>query len=450
MLNNENNNLENNIPNIGVKPIPTTALQTELEIPQVSNNITQVTTEPEISTQQPINSKENNSTSAGMIPLALVNAIVIFSMFYLTVNKNSYFIIGAIGYVLLGSIIFAIIEKQKSEFPTTILIGGIMSAVICFVVSMLHEEEMDLWTYYSIACALTGFIGLISSNIITRIMTDLKNIKALQTLGYILFFALIFGGSYLAYQKWPTEFNQFVLFKKNEVIAETYEEYVIKTLKARYNVDFTCNFDKQSLHKTERNELMKTLSCQTPAIDTTINLKIIPYSESKVQYTIIDDFLEKKYLKTIKDNISKKIKQVTEADIVTTYLYPKNTCMFTGDCADCEDYYKDYSKINDSKERYEVSSSINLSKYTNLSLEEFITKYINENEYKIILNIKGNYSKNYTDFPTLEKKILEELTKLNLKNTYGYEINFFNTSVSSLETKVHNIVGKTNDTKEFK
>ena len=30
-----------------------------------------------------------------------------------------------------------------------------------------------------------------------------------------------------AYQKWPTEFNQYVLFKKNEVIAETYEEYVI-------------------------------------------------------------------------------------------------------------------------------------------------------------------------------------------------------------------------------
>ena len=448
MPNNENNFTGNNLPNMSNNQMPTTAFQPELNIPKETTNME--IQQPIQESPQPTQSPEEGGLTAKVIPMILINTIIIFAAFYATVNYNVLICFGAFGYIALGSIFFAIINKKKSEFPTSVVIGGMISAVFCFVVSMLYEEGMDLWTYYSAASAITGIIGLILANIITKILTDIKNIKALQTVGYLLFFALLIGGPYFAYKKWPTEFNQYIFFQQNEVIAETYEEYVTKTLKARYNVEFNCDFQNKSFHKTEKNEIMTTLTCKTPVIENAINIRTIPYNESKVQYTIIDDFLEQVYLKEIKTTISEKIKQQTGAVSVTTYLYPKDKCIFAGDCTDCEDYYKDYSKINNPENRYEISSSINLAKYMGLSNEEFITKYINENEYKIVLNIKGAYDKSYSDFNSLITQSLNGLNELNLKNTYGYEITFFDTSRTSFETKVHNIVGKTNDTKEFK
>ena len=448
MPNNENNNLESNLPNMS-NQLPTVAFQTELGMPQMNQVNNEQPEQPNIA-PQPVQPKEEGGLTKKVIPMIIINAIVIFALFYFTVNKNTLISAGVPIYIILGSIIFAILDKKKSEFPTSVVIGGMVSAVVCFVVSMLYEEQMDLWTYYTAACALTGIIGLMISNIVTSLLTNIKNIKALQTIGYLIVFALIFGGPYLAYKKWPTEFNQYIFYQQNEVVAETYEEYVTKTLKARYNVEFNCDFQNKSYHKTEKNEIMTTLTCQTSVIDTPINIRTIPYNESKVQYTIIDDFLEQVYLKEIKTLISNKVKQSTGATSVITYLYPKDKCIFAGDCADCEDYYDNYSKINDPKNRYEISSSINVSKYMGLSTEDFITKFINENEYKVILNIKGAYDKDYTDFKTLQQKTLTGLNELKLKNTYGYEINFFDTSKTSFETKVNNTIGKTNDTKEFK
>ena len=429
--------------------LPTVAFQTELGMPQMNQVNNEQPEQPNIA-PQPVQPKEEGGLTKKVIPMIIINAIVIFALFYFTVNKNTLISAGVPIYIILGSIIFAILDKKKSEFPTSVVIGGMVSAVVCFVVSMLYEKQMDLWTYYTAACALTGIIGLMISNIVTSLLTNIKNIKALQTIGYLIVFALIFGGPYLAYKKWPTEFNQYIFYQQNEVVAETYEEYVTKTLKARYNVEFNCDFQNKSYHKTEKNEIMTTLTCKTSVIDTPINIRTIPYNESKVQYTIIDDFLEQVYLKEIKTLISNKVKQSTGATSVITYLYPKDKCIFAGDCADCEDYYDNYSKINDPKNRYEISSSINVSKYMGLSTEDFITKFINENEYKVILNIKGAYDKDYTNFKTLQQKTLTGLNELKLKNTYGYEINFFDTSKTSFETKVNNTIGKTNDTKEFK
>lgn len=448
MPNNENNNLESNLPNMS-NQLPTVAFQTELGMPQMNQVNNEQPEQPNIA-PQPVQPKEEGGLTKKVIPMIIINAIVIFALFYFTVNKNTLISAGVPIYIILGSIIFAILDKKKSEFPTSVVIGGMVSAVVCFVVSMLYEKQMDLWTYYTAACALTGIIGLMISNIVTSLLTNIKNIKALQTIGYLIVFALIFGGPYLAYKKWPTEFNQYIFYQQNEVVAETYEEYVTKTLKARYNVEFNCDFQNKSYHKTEKNEIMTTLTCKTSVIDTPINIRTIPYNESKVQYTIIDDFLEQVYLKEIKTLISNKVKQSTGATSVITYLYPKDKCIFAGDCADCEDYYDNYSKINDPKNRYEISSSINVSKYMGLSTEDFITKFINENEYKVILNIKGAYDKDYTNFKTLQQKTLTGLNELKLKNTYGYEINFFDTSKTSFETKVNNTIGKTNDTKEFK
>ena len=98
----------------------------------------------------------------------------------------------------------------------------------------MTTEEMELWTYYTIASAITGFLGLIVSSIITKLLTDIKNVKALQTILYLLFFVALIGGPILAYKKYPTEFYKYVFYKKSEVVANTYEEFVLKTLKIRY------------------------------------------------------------------------------------------------------------------------------------------------------------------------------------------------------------------------
>lgn len=445
-----NNNLENNMGNNQINNVPT---QPIIEIPQTYyEKLEKEKAEEEAAklAAQPVEPpKQEGGLTAKVIPMILINAIIIYGIFYATVNINVIVSAVSVGYVILGSIIFAIIDKKKTQFPTSVIIGGMLSAVICFVVSMLYEEGMDLWTYYTTACAITGIVGLIISNMITKIITDFKSIKAIQTIVYVLFFAALLAGPYFAYQKWPTEFNQYIFFQQNEVIAETYDDYVIKTLKARYGINFTCDFAAKEIHKTERNELMTTLVCKDPN-GNEINLKTIPYNESENQYTIIDNFMEKLYLTEIKKSLAQKVISATGATAVDVYLYPKNGCMFIGDCADCEEYYKVYKEVNDPKNRYEISSKLNLKKYLNLSMEDFIEQYINQNEFKLILHIKGSYSKNSTDFIGLANQALTTLNTSNVKNTFGYELTFYDFKSGSYSSKLHFISGETNETKEFK
>ncbi len=458
MPNNDNNNFENMNNEMSVNNVPpqesVNSPQPIIEIPQTYyEKLAKEQAEEEAAklAAEPVpQPKTEGGLTSKVIPLILFNALIIFAIFYATVNINVLISAASLGYVVLGSIIFAIKDKKNSEFPVSVIIGGMAAAVVCFVISMLNEYLMDLWTYYTSTCAITGFVGLIIGNIVTKIFTDTKNIKALETLGYLILFAAILGGPYLAYKKWPTEFYQIIFFQQNEVVAETYEEYVLKTLKARYNTEFTCDFTSKENHKTEKNELMTTLQCKHPLIDGDVNIRTIPYNESENQHTIIDDFIDQLYFTEIKTDIENKIKQATAAGLVKVYLYPKEQCIFVGDCADCEDYYKNYSTINDPKNRYEISSSINLSKYLGLSNEDFIKKYINNNEFKVIISLKGTYDKDYTDFNDLSSKALNAVNQTGLKNTYGYEITFYDYESGKYETKVHTAVGNTNDSKEFK
>ena len=453
MPNNENNDF-NNMNNEMPTTAPVQPQQPIIEIPQTYyEKLAKEQAEEEAAklAAQPVElPKDENGLTGKVIPLIIINAIVIFAIFYLTVNKNVLISAGTLIYVVLGSIIFAIKDKKKTEFPVSIIIGGMVSAVMCFVISMLKEDNMDLWTYYAAACAITGIIGLIVSNIISKIISDTKNIKALETIGYLIIFAALIGGPYLAYKQWPTEFYKIVFFQQNEVVAETYEEFVIKTLNARYNTKFECNFANKSNHKTEKNEIMTTLTCTHPLIKEVVNVRTIPYNETENKHTVIDDFIDQLYFTEIKADIENKVKLATNATAVKVYLYPKEECIFVGDCADCEDYYANYSKINDPKTRFETSSSINLSKYLGVENKEFINNYINKKEFKVIINLKGVYDKTYTDFTPIANQALTALNQTGLKNTYGYEISFYDYEAGKYETKEHTIVGKTNDTKEFK
>ena len=131
MPNNENNNLESNLPNMS-NQLPTVAFQNELGMPQINQVNNEQPEQPNIEPQQ-VQPKEEGGLTKKVIPMVIINAIVIFALFYFTVNKNTLISVGVPIYIMLGSIIIAILDKKKSEFPTSVVIGGMVSAVVCFV-----------------------------------------------------------------------------------------------------------------------------------------------------------------------------------------------------------------------------------------------------------------------------------------------------------------------------
>ena len=104
---------------------------------------------------------------------------------------------------------------------------------------------------------------------------------------------------------------------------------------------------------------------------------------------------------------------------------------------------------------FETSFTININNSTNdieklelLQYNDYLKNFdnnfnINDYEHKFINVSYGVYR------GTNMMIVYDELNYVKT-NTYGYEINFFDTSKTSFETKVHNTIGKTNDTKEFK
>ena len=438
-----------------VEPVPQPAPQRQfIEIPQeYYDKLAQEKAEEEAAKEAapaapaPTTMSTDGSVVKSFIPFSIVTALVVFAVFYLTVNVNELISAGLLVYVIVFSAIFAIKDKKESGFPISVIVGGMLSAVVCFIISMT-TEEMDLWTYYTIASAITGFLGLIVSSIITKLLTDIKNVKALQTILYLLFFVALIGGPILAYKKYPTEFYKYVFYKKSEVVANTYEEFVLKTLKSRYNITFTCDFAKKEHYKTERNELMVHMTCSDEN-NNQVNVKTIAYNEGSNQYTVIDDFIETLYLKDIKTQISQKIQSVTGATEVIVYLFPKENCTFIGDCVDCEEYYKVYKKENDPDNRYKVSSALDLSQYINLTNKDFIKKFINTNNYKVIVNIRGKFHKETFDFSSSVEMVLAELNNTDLINSFGYELRYSNYEKDMHEIIVHEAKGTTTANKKF-
>ena len=443
----------NNMNNITNIDLPQTNNVNSINMPQMDNSLPQQTNiQPEMNVQQnpaqPQTQPTDNSVSAKMLPLCIVSAAVIFAALYTTVNINSLIIVAIPAYIYLGAIIFAIIDKKKSEFPLALMIGGILTAAISFVISMVEEEAMDLWTYYAIGCAISGFVGMILANIVTKLLTGIKEIKALETIFYVAIIALTLAGPFLAYKKWPTEFNRIVLYKQTEVVAETYEEFVTKTLKGRYNIDFTCDFENAGKYKTEKKELMYKTYCTDTNKNKTL-VTTIAYNEGAIQYSVQDDYLEVLYLNDVKKAISSKIKLIGATNI-TILLYPEKNCSFVGDCAPCDEYYEIYSTENNTEHRYSVSRELNLSKYIGLTDEEFVDKYLNQNKYKYIISVKGTFGTHNVDYNNYVNQILTVLNESGYKNTYGYEISFSNYKEEHYDTKIYEVKGKTNNEQVFK
>ena len=380
-----------------------------------------------------------------LILLILVNAILIFGFLYSMINFNSIIIIAIPIYLVIFAIYGALKNKNNSDQPLASLIGGMLVAVITFVISVIKEDEVDLWTYYAIASAIVGFLGFLISNIITKIFTDRKNIKALSTIGIVLFFAALIGVPFYLYKKFPEEFYKIVFLKQTEVHAETEEEFIIKTLRNRYNVEFTCDKSTVKHQIDQYSQKITQRECKDPNNRVTI-VKSTTYNESENQFVITEDYIDQLYLKDLKENILKAIENSTSITDARIYLYPEKNCTFIGDCVKCDEYFESYEEENNFDNQFKNSTQLNLSKYLNKNAIEFV----NEFKFKYIITILGTYNET-TDFNAILNNLLSNLNNMGLKNTYGYNITISSYDESRLyEEELFEAKGQRTDDLTFK
>lgn len=397
-----------------------------------------------------IKQQEANEAKASFdkfLSIALLNALLIFASTYAFLNINELFIFAIPAFIVILSLVFAFKQRKESNYPVTLLIGGIIVAVITFIVSMIQEEQMDLWTHYSIVAVVVGFIGAFTSSIITKIITSHKEIKALQFTGYILYFIILIGLPFFLENKFHEEFHRYVFLDQVAVEAETEEEFITKTLNVRYGETFTCS-DKIKYQVDESNRSQTSRTC-TSSQGTQITVISKVYNELDNQYVVIDDYLDKLYLSQSKEQLTSRLATSVSAEKVELFLYPETNCTFYGDCADCEEYYERYNVETSIDNQYEQSVKINFSKNLNKDSKSFI----NEHNFKYIINIISTYDETSADYQSIIDNTLEQLNNLGYKNTFGYVINIYNVSSSSFGNTnklVYKVKGSTNDDQTFK
>lgn len=393
---------------------------------------------------------ENEGTAGPLILAAVINAIAIFGIIYGYLNINNLIIFALPAFIVVLTIIFAIKQKNKSAYPQGVLVGGILAAIVSFGLSVINLEQSDLYMYYTIVSVATGVLGIILSSIITTLLTDIKNVKALKTIGYLIIIGAYVGVPFYLYKTYPEELFKYVFFEQIEVVAETEDEFILKTLRNRYGEDFTCDVTKIK-HAIDQKKQRMTIRPCTSANGTEITVQSFEYEPSLVQYTIIEDYLDKRYFDQLKDELETKVIQTTMASSVQISLYSSENCNLVGDCVDCEEYLQNKNELNNRKNQYEASTKLNFQKDLTINAVDFA----NNGKYKYVITINGNYAGYQSAaFDDIINKTLTTLNGYGVKNTYGYEITI--KSGQSLggnetyNTEVYKVKGKASDDNTFK
>ncbi len=385
------------------------------------------------------------SETQGILFAAFINAIIIFGGLYCTVNISLYiFIVVPVALIFL-SLFFSFKDREKNNYPASIMVGGIIGGVLSFVISMLNEDTADLYMYFAIACTVLGFAGFAVSSIIQKYVTKGKEIKALETIGYLIFFAALVGVPYWYAKKNKEEFYKIIFHTQVEVEATTEDEFVKKTMKARYNIEFTCKKTRKGINENSRPQ--KTREECTDSNGHIFNITSIAYNEGSNQYVVTDTYLDSILINPVKKNINETVKSATNVIDVTSSLYPEENCFFYGDCVDCDEYFKRYAKENDIERQYTISSSANYEKYLN----ENPQKFVNDRKFKYIINIYGSFNDN--TYKTAVDATLKVLNDNGYKNNFGFIINLYNVIGSDYDQAfkrlAYKVKGETNSSKLF-
>lgn len=399
--------------------------------------------------EQQLEVKETKKALGKTFLLSILTAIVTFVSLYLAINQNELFIFAIPIYVVVGAIITAIKNKQENSFPVILMIGGMIEAVLTFILSTLQEQQIDLWTTYAIAGAIVAFIGMITANVINKLIVERKNIKAIQTLGYILYFAVLVAVPYYLYNNYREEFYKFVFQKQVEVKAESEEDFVMKTLKNRYgsSMTFTCDSKKTKYQINQNKQKIVSRVC-TDSYNNEFSVTSTAYNEGSNEYIVIDTYIDVLLLNNAKTTLSKELLTASGTQSVNVYLYPEKNCTFVGDCVDCEEYYARYEEETNSAKQYENSSMLNLEKYITLSTKDFINEY----GFKIVVELTIQHNIVSTDYNSIIETVLNKLNSLGYKNTSGYIISIYEYDLAGddLTSLAYKVTGTTNSAESFK
>ena len=95
----------------------------------------------------------------------------------------------------------------------------------------------------------------------------------------------------------------------------------------------------------QNKERMTVRDC-TSASNIVTTVQSIDYEPSKLQYIIIDNYMDKRYFDTLKSTVQEDLKNTAAANSVQLHLYTNLNCNFVGDCVETEDYLKNKNEYN--------------------------------------------------------------------------------------------------------
>ena len=375
---------------------------------------------------------------------AFVNAIIFIVLLYLMINKNKLFIVGLPIYIIVYSYIKVGMEEKESTAPMSTLMGGFIAAGLCFICSLVLRDDLkEFFSYGVLASIAVAFIGVIISSMLTNMIANKEETKAVGTLGYLIFFVLLFAGPYFAYKKFPEPILKYVFNEKNAIVAESEEEYMVKTLKNRYGVDFDCSGETTKA-LDEDNTLFTQKTC-TDKSGTEVIVLSTEYSSSRKEYIVKDNYVEAKLLSQLKSDLADEIKIVTNANSVSVLLYPKEYCAFVGDCVENSQYIKNYEKETNRENQFSYSKNLDLKKYINMKPIEFANSY----GLGYSITIYGSYSSLIdSKHQDTINKVLDTLNTSGYKNNNGYIIKL--KQDDELKQVVYQVEGKASSDGQFK
>ena len=447
-----NNEGQNNTPAGGITPPGGGIHYDKIEIPQeyydqkaqAESDRIEKERQYEIELQE---SKEANKRLSSIAFSSLLSAIIIFVGFYISYQVKDIAMLAIPVVLVIITIMSSLKSKKESVYHTSVLVGGMCAAVLAYVMCLLKESTSEYWMHFAISCAIAGSVGYIICSIIHAVIANRENIKALGYIGILLFFVAIIGGPYYFYKKNPEEIYKFIFMKTTEVKAETEFEFIVKTLKNRYGIDFECQTTRVKTNVQKGRRLSQRICTPKDNAEQEVIVQSLAYNEGANQYIIIDNYLDVVKLNDFRLNHATNIMKQVGGTKTNFYIYPKENCTFIGDCAECDEYYANYANEIDVNKQYAASSKINYENYLNQDAKEII----NNGEFKYVIAITGVYDANTTNLDGIIENTLSYLNSQGLKNKYGYVISI-NTSSDGGDTQkeIYKVTGEASSDQTFK
>ena len=449
--NQSSNNQMNNQPG-GITPPGGGIHYEKIEIPQeYYNKLDQEKHEKEMQEQQAIindqESREANKRLAGIGIASIFNGVVTLALLHTAFEMKDIALFAIPIVFIIGTIFSSLKSKKESTYHTSVLVGGMFAAVVSYVLCLTKEETSEYWMHYAIGCAISGFVGFLVCSIIHNVITNRENIKAVGYVGIVLFFAALIGVPYYFYQKNPEEIYRQIFMKTTEVKAETEFEFITKTLKNRYNIDFQCQSTKYKTDVQKGRKISQRTCNPTNDLEKEITVFSLAYNEGENQYIVTENYLDILKFNDFRTTHATAILNNVSATKVNFYMYPKENCSFIGDCAECDEYYENYENEIDVDKRYAASSKVDYSKYLNMDAKNIL----NDGEFKYVINIVGAYT-DLTDTSKIVDNVLTYLNNQGLKNKYGYQISIYKSENNNGETEklIYKVKGEASGDQTFK